>query len=253
MNLKNKPIVSYLLIAINIIIFIAMMLYDHTLSYTTLVDFGAKVNFRIADYQFFNLFMPMFLHSSFEHLLFNMGALFYFGPLIENILGKIKFLASYLIIGLLTSAGSFIFSEHVSLGASGVIFGFMGFHLVLFLINKERYLKVFGNSVIQLLVVNLVFTFIMPNIDIAGHLVGFFAGFAFYYLLLGVKKSPLYTMASLLIIVSLIGGLVLSIPRYKNSENYFLAKAYYLQEKNDRDALIKLDSQYQDFLKSQSQ
>ncbi len=248
---QDKPIVTYGIIIVNVIAFIVMMIYDHSLSYTTLVDFGAKVNFRIADYHFLNLIMPMFLHSSVNHIFFNMMALFYFAPLIEHILGKAKFLISYLIIGILATAGSFIFSTHPAVGASGVIYGFMGLHLFLYLNDKERYLHVFGNSVLKLIIFNLIISFIIPNIDIAGHIIGFVAGFAIYALIFPVKTKLAYKIISILILITISSSFFIQINKYKNTEDYFISKAYYLQEKNNYQELQKLDKEYQRFINKQ--
>lgn len=66
----------------------------------------------------------MFLHGGFMHLLFNMIALFFFGPRLEVRLGSRRFLALYFISGLAGALLSVPFSPYTGIiGASGAVFG----------------------------------------------------------------------------------------------------------------------------------
>ena len=68
----------------------------------------------------------MFVHANFWHILFNMIALFFFGPAVEERLGSREFLKFYLVCGLGGAALSFVFALHSNiLGASGAIYGVM--------------------------------------------------------------------------------------------------------------------------------
>ena len=60
-----------------------------------------------------------FLHANGEHILFNMIALFFFGPLIESFLGARRYLAFYLICGI-AGAVSYLglWSAHILIGNS---------------------------------------------------------------------------------------------------------------------------------------
>jgi membrane associated rhomboid family serine protease len=71
----------------------------------------------------------MFLHGGVGHILFNMLALFFFGPRLEAELGDRRFLLLYLISGLAGAALSFLFSFNTPvIGASAAIYGvFIGF------------------------------------------------------------------------------------------------------------------------------
>jgi membrane associated rhomboid family serine protease len=81
------------------------------------------------------LLTSMFLHGSWLHLIFNMWFLWLFGNNVEDSMGHGRFLAFYLITGLL-AAGAHIFSAPDSLipmvGASGAISGVMGGYLLLY-------------------------------------------------------------------------------------------------------------------------
>ncbi len=243
--MTKKPILTYAVIAINTLLFAAMMAFDWKLSYATLVNFGAKVNFRIADYQLWHLVMPMFLHGSIQHLVFNNIALYYFGPVIEFQLGRLRYAISYLLIGIIATVGAFIFSEHVSLGASGVVYGFMAYHLYLYLLNKQLYLRVFGNSILTLIGVNIALTFVVPNIDIAGHLFGFLGGFIVYSLIVEQVPNRLFKPLAIALLIVVIGSFFYRVDNYRQSEDYFFSKAAYYYQIGDLQKVKQIDSDYQ--------
>jgi len=118
----------------------------------------------------------MFTHVEVIHIGFNMLALWVLGPQLEMVLGRLRFIALYLLSGLVGSAVVYWFSAQSTptLGASGAIFGLMGALLVLAL-------KV-GSDVNQLLVwifINFAITFFAgANISWQGHVGGFVGGIA---------------------------------------------------------------------------
>lgn len=66
----------------------------------------------------------MFLHGGLWHLVFNMIALYFFGPRVEARLGAKKFLWLYFISGVTAAALSFVFTPRAAIvGASGAVFG----------------------------------------------------------------------------------------------------------------------------------
>jgi membrane associated rhomboid family serine protease len=66
----------------------------------------------------------MFLHAGMWHLLFNMLALYFFGPRLEAEIGGRRFLILYFLSGLMGGALSFVFTPYTAIvGASGAIFG----------------------------------------------------------------------------------------------------------------------------------
>jgi membrane associated rhomboid family serine protease len=67
----------------------------------------------------------MFLHGGLMHLLFNMLALFFFGPRVEARIGSRSFTTMYFISGITGAALSMFFSGAPIIGASGGIFGVM--------------------------------------------------------------------------------------------------------------------------------
>jgi len=71
------------------------------------------------------LLTSMFMHGGFNHIFFNMYALFLFGPMLEHRIGAKRFLIVYLGSGLIAGfLSSFVYTA--ALGASGAIMGMIG-------------------------------------------------------------------------------------------------------------------------------
>src|SRR5262252_7688521 len=82
-----------------------------------------------------HLITSMFLHGSWMHLIGNMWFLWLFGNNIEDSMGRLRFLAFYLISGLAAALGQIITNPSAivpMIGASGAISGVMGAYLVLY-------------------------------------------------------------------------------------------------------------------------
>lgn len=67
-----------------------------------------------------------FLHAGILHLGLNCWALFSIGPEVEGVMGYSTFAAIYILSGLAGSTASFLFSDLITVGASGSIFGLLG-------------------------------------------------------------------------------------------------------------------------------
>lgn len=129
----------------------------------------------VAQGEYWRLLTAAFLHYGPFHLILNMLALYWFGSLLEQRIGSGKFLLLYLVSGLAGSAGALVASPLTpTVGASGAIFGVLGAGLVL----EHQRDYVFGGSALGIIVLNLVFTFAVPNISIGGHIGGLIGGAA---------------------------------------------------------------------------
>ena len=165
--------VTLVLIVVNVVTFVAQQLIP---GFTThLYAFSPA----IAHGQWYRLFTAMFLHAGTMHIVFNMLALFYLGPMAEDIIGKARFAVGYLVSGLFASAVSYLISPFLSpsLGASGAIFGV--FALVMVLAYKRRSdpgANALLRNLIGLLVLNALLFFVFSNIDIWAHIGGFVGG-----------------------------------------------------------------------------
>jgi membrane associated rhomboid family serine protease len=79
--------------------------------------------------------LSMFLHGGWMHLLGNALFLWIFGRAIEDVMGPVRFLAFYVLCGLVAAAAQIIVnpsSPVPTVGASGAISGIMGAYLMLF-------------------------------------------------------------------------------------------------------------------------
>lgn len=227
----RKPFfLSHILILINVAVFLIMMFFDSSLSTLTLIRFGAKINYRIADLELYRLITPMFLHANLLHLGFNSYALHLFGRDTEMIFGRVRFLIIYFAAGITGTVGSFLFNDNISVGASGAIFGLIGANLYLFTLNKEVYRRIFGNDIFMLLGINVVYGFINPMIDNTAHLAGMFGGFLAAWSV-GYRYQVSYTwknwISRVLLILTVSGALAYGLPAYRNSAEYFFKKGYF--------------------------
>jgi membrane associated rhomboid family serine protease len=139
-----------------------------------LVDGQPQFVEGVSDGAVWQLVTSMFTHVELWHIGFNMLALYVLGPQLELILGRARFLALYLLAGLVGSATVYWLADEnsVTVGASGALFGLMAALLVVAL-------KVRGDvqGLLVLVAVNAAITvFGRGFISWQGHLGGFVGG-----------------------------------------------------------------------------
>lgn len=168
--------ITYTLILINIVIWLCMILYLNRFSDVKLLEVGGLVHFNVVHGEWYRLISSMFLHFNFEHILMNMLSLFIFGKIVESIIGSWRMLIIYIISGLYGNFVSLSFNTTtISVGASGAIFGLIGSIFVIMYLSKNFNKKMIGQLLIALLVL-IVFSLFMSNINIMAHLGGFISG-----------------------------------------------------------------------------
>ncbi len=95
----------------------------------SLYELGGSAGIAVAAGQYWRLFTEMFLHAGLLHLAFNCYALWIFGQVIEQELGRARVLVIFFVTGLFASAASYAFQPSpfvVGVGASGAIVGIFG-------------------------------------------------------------------------------------------------------------------------------
>lgn len=174
----KKPIVTYSLIFICILVFILMyVLGNGSKDNYTLLVFGANVDTLTKNGDYYRLFTSMFLHIGILHLLCNMYSLYIIGKEVENVFGKVKYLIIYLLSGIAGSILSLAFNHNtICAGASGAIFGLLG-ALLYFGYYYRTYLgATLTRSIIPVIVLNLIIGFTSSGIDNAAHIGGLVGG-----------------------------------------------------------------------------
>lgn len=184
---KKRPIITYALIIINVLVFIAMYIFGKgSEDNLTLVLFGANYPALVRAGDYYRLITSAFLHSGLLHLIFNNYALYVIGLQLESFLGRVKFLIIYLVSAICGSLMSMLFSNGISVGASGAIFGLLG-SLLYFGYNYRVYLgTVLKSQIIPLIILNLIIGFVTPGIDNAAHIGGLLGGLGMT-MALGIK------------------------------------------------------------------
>ena len=127
----SKPVVTVLLIVINILVF----LFEVSLDPYSRNDFIAAYGLVPDQFSFLSMLTSMFLHGGWLHVLGNMWFLWIFGDNIEDILGSAKYLLFYLLCGAAAALAQFLGdpgSRVPMVGASGAIAGVMGAYMVKF-------------------------------------------------------------------------------------------------------------------------
>lgn len=106
--MRNIPIVTKNLLIVNVVAFLFTFLMgmDASGGYALNDIFGLHF-FLASDFHIYQLFTYMFMHGGFEHILFNMFALWMFGCVVERVWGAKKFLFYYIACGV----GAGLFQE----------------------------------------------------------------------------------------------------------------------------------------------
>ena len=157
----STPLVTYLLIAVNVLVFVFLQGFGENERFTyafstvpqeirTGTDIAQPVRVELGDEAttiplqptpgsvYLTLLVSMFMHGGLMHLFGNMLFLWIFGDNVEDDLGRIRFTLFYLVTGILAAlahvTSTFVLGDNPfipSLGASGAISGVLGGYLVL--------------------------------------------------------------------------------------------------------------------------
>ncbi|SEN82486.1 Membrane associated serine protease, rhomboid family [Amphibacillus marinus] len=177
--IRYYPVVSSIL-ALQIIIWVLM--YFNTGIGEVIFKEGIGFNYAVSQGEYWRLVTPIFLHApaGFAHIVFNSFALVLFGPALEQMLGKLKFVLLYLGTGIIGNVFTYFVGDIMQfhLGASGAIYGLLG--LLIYMGFSSSGLIDPGSRQIVVIYagLGLVMTFLQPNINIAAHIFGFIGGLA---------------------------------------------------------------------------
>lgn len=185
------PYATYTILAINVLLFIATALSGVDMlnpRSDEILKWGGNYGPYTANGEIWRLFTNMFIHIGVIHLLLNSYVLFIVGSVLEPLLGKAKFILSYLASGVIASVVSMWWHSGeplVSAGASGAIFGLNGIMLALLTTNliPTAAKKGLGQAFVVMVVFNLANGLRSSQIDNAAHIGGLLAGLLLGYIL----------------------------------------------------------------------
>jgi len=188
--------ITPILILVNIAVFIVMVCNGINFmepSAESMLSWGANFKPVTLDGQWYRLFTCCFIHFGLLHLVMNMYALSYIGLLLEPRLGKSRFLAGYVLAGLVASATSLWWNDFVvSGGASGAIFGMYGLFLALLTTNaiEKSVRKSLMASIGVFVAFNIFSGMAVSGIDNAAHVGGLLGGFVIGYIFIPSLRKP---------------------------------------------------------------
>ncbi len=201
---RTSPIVTYALIAINLLFFfVELSGGDPFIEQWSVIPRRLLAN---PGGDFLTIFTSMFMHAGWLHLGGNMLYLWIFGDNVEDSFGHLKFLIFYLLCGIAATLAQLAFSTGSNvpnLGASGAIAGVLGAYILLF--PREQVRVLMGTRVIPmpaLLVIGLwiVLQFVSGigsisasaqtgGVAYMAHIGGFLAGFILTFLLRAIGTT----------------------------------------------------------------
>ncbi len=187
---KEHPATGTIILA-NLIMFIIVLL-NGGFDIVNLLALGALHPELVLEHsQYYRLITVMFLHGGFLHFFMNSLALYFLGAHMEKLIGPKKYLLLYFGSGIGASiAVVYLGGNVVTVGASGAIFGIIGGLLVLTFLRANWFHPQAIRQIRNLALINIVLTFAIRNISIAGHIGGLVIGIALFYFI--TPKRPYY-------------------------------------------------------------
>lgn len=172
----TTPLITPLLIAVNVVIYLITALQAHSFTYNTNSPLGTSWYLwppLVAAGQWWRIVTSGFIHFGLIHIALNMVSLWIVGRDLERVLGRLRFSVVYGLALFGGGVGAYLFGsiDAPEAGASGAVFGLMGALLVLVV-----RLKLSPGQVIALVAGNLILSFSIANISWQAHIGGLVIG-----------------------------------------------------------------------------
>jgi len=193
-DLKELPIITIIIVVINVFAFLFIEIKDSTENVLSMMKYGATFEpLIIYNKEYYRLVTSMFLHFGIDHITSNMVFLLMLGSKIENLVGRFKFLAVYMLSGIIANIVSVLYNYLrnyyvVGAGASGAVFGIMGMFLYFCIIvegEREEFRKEYA---IVIIIYSIYNGFASSNVNNVAHVVGLISGIIISVPLLYNKK-----------------------------------------------------------------
>lgn len=189
MGRNRIPVLTILLVMINVIVFLGLSFGGMTEDGYYMLQHGAMyAPYFLEQKEYYRMFTSLFLHFGFDHLMNNMITLIIVGRYLEPVVGKVRFLVIYLISGLGGNILSLVAESQtggyaVSAGASGAIFGLTGALLGLTILNRGQIAGITKQSMLIMIGISLYNGFASEGVDNLAHIGGLICGFIITFLL----------------------------------------------------------------------
>ena len=175
--------ITNIYIVICAIIFIYINFINKGDEISSAIHLGAFFPPRIKeDRQYWRFITCNFIHIDFMHFFLNAYALYDLGRFFEMILSAPRYLfliiVSMLLSSLMCYSASQISNDYyyrITIGASGVVYGFFGAICALGFLVGGPYLNIL-NSFLWVIVINILYTLFNRQVSSTGHLGGFIGG-----------------------------------------------------------------------------
>jgi len=185
--------VTCLILAANIVMFLITVFSGGSTDSYVQLRFGALTNVEPFASEYWRLFSSMFLHLGFTHLFSNSFAILVFAPPLERLLGHWKYALLYLGSGVIANVISLevyrqTLEPHLSVGASGAIYGVYGAFLYIALFQRNMMDESSRKTLYSILMIGIVFSIMVAQINWMAHFGGLVAGFFLYGLIIRLLK-----------------------------------------------------------------
>ncbi|MDC3425201.1 rhomboid family intramembrane serine protease [Aquibacillus sp. 3ASR75-11] len=176
---RTYPIVTTL-VSIHLFLWVIIDLFQLNIG-MQIYQWGAGVNLMIDNGEYWRLITPIVLHAGLMHALFNSFSLVLFGPALEQMLGKFKFIVAYFFAGIVGNLFTYVMDPtafYPYVGASGAIYGLFGIYLFMTIFRKHLIDQANGQIILTIFIIGMIMSFLRTNINIYAHIFGFIGGFA---------------------------------------------------------------------------
>jgi membrane associated rhomboid family serine protease len=139
----HRPVVTISIIVINVVVFLLELAGGEPF----VAQWAVIPAHIVAGQHWITILTAMFMHAGWMHIIGNMVFLWAFGPEIEDAMGPLRYLAFYLLGGIVASVAQIAAmssSTVPNLGASGAIAAVMGAFLITYPRDKIRTLLLLG-------------------------------------------------------------------------------------------------------------
>lgn len=192
---RSRQPVNFIIVLMNVVVFLVLSVMGDTQDAVFMLNHGASWEPYILEYgEYYRLVTCIFLHFGIDHLFYNMLLLIFLGDSLEQIVGKLRYLAIYLlggvagnIVSVWVSAGTENYA--VSAGASGAIFAVVGALLWIVIRNGGRLKGYSSQRLFLMAAFTIVNGLTTTGVDNMAHIGGLAAGFLLGMLLYRKKAE----------------------------------------------------------------